>query len=442
MHSHGYLYEPTPPPRDEPRMAVLIEAINVVVPNDLIAARYTGGISAYRTEAPNATFCTDGSLTRVGFMDPRDVGRFLDVLIARMGVALPTGGEWVDIAVVDQFIGPTLPASWLTVGRLGGVTAAWLTGDQAGPLAAPAGWKPEDSASMTLWTTGSGGTVELIRETDAPPINWQQPQYFSRAYAGPSANLEAPSDDSDDESQSTAKKGKRTKRKKKKREFRPIKKKAADRAIYVDFEGRALEDEPPVLLGYCVDDGSLDPAAEPVVKQYLLDQTLHALTVLAPDVIPASIEDAVVDMMELSDRENRHLVSWSLHDRRLIQRWTTHQAFRYRNAIPTARRWRGGRTTLGVGCPIITFDQEDLQSYLSFIGYPVPEHLRHGAADWISTVRARLAGAQGDPSRLSKGGQLAWRNLLEHNRLDVLGMRTVVRVATGLDVAPYQGRQD
>ena len=163
-------------------MAVLIEAINVVVPNDLIAARYRGGISAYRKDAPNGTFCTDGSLTRVGFMDPRDVGQFLDLLVTRLGVALPTGGEWVDLAVVDQFIGPTLPAPWLTVGKVEGVTAAWLTGDHAGPLAAPAGWKPEDSASMTLWTAGSGGTVEVHREIGAPPIDWQQPFYFGRAF--------------------------------------------------------------------------------------------------------------------------------------------------------------------------------------------------------------------------------------------------------------------
>jgi hypothetical protein len=163
-------------------MAVLIEAINVVVPNNLIAARYVGGISAYRTDVPNATFCTDGSLTRVGFMDPRDVGRFLELLIARMGVALPTDGEWVDLAVVDQFIGPTRPAPWIHVGKAGGATAAWLTGEEPGPLAAPVGWKPEDSKSMALWTKGNGGTLELHRETDAPPIDWQKPMYFGRAF--------------------------------------------------------------------------------------------------------------------------------------------------------------------------------------------------------------------------------------------------------------------
>ncbi len=131
-------------------------------------------------------------------------------------------------------------------------------------------------------------------------------------------------------------------------------------------------------------------------------------------------------------------MSWSLHDREVVRTRTRHGAFRYRNAIPTAKRWRRGK--IGSDGQPVRFAQNDLQSYLGLIGFSVPVEVRHGAGKWIATVRQRLAGARGDPRRLSQGGQMAWQNLLEHNRLDVLGLRSVVRVATGLDAPGPGGR--
>lgn len=173
-------------------MAVLIEAISVVVPNRVIDARYPGGIAAYRADVPNSTFCTDGSLTRVGFMSPLDVKEFHSRLASRIGVAIPTGGEWFDLAAVDQFEGPTLPTPWLQVGEVDGVAAAWLEGEIPGPLAAPANWKPGDSKSMTLWRQGKHGTVEAHRAPDAPPIDWRGPFYSGRAFVDPPAEPDPP----------------------------------------------------------------------------------------------------------------------------------------------------------------------------------------------------------------------------------------------------------
>jgi hypothetical protein len=404
-----------------------------VVTNSVFGLRFRGGISAYRAQVPNDTFCTDGSLTRVGFMDPRDVEIYVDQVRRQMGLTAPVEGIWIDLAVVDQFSGPTMPAPWLEYGPVDGVKAAWLAGEEPRPLAAPARWIPSDSSPMTRWTPGPHGTVVSRREAEAPELRWEEPQYSARTFDDPTDEL--PTSDRIPEPSAPAAK----KRKRKKRELRRINDRQARRAIYIDFEGRAVAGEPPILLGYCIDE---EPSPEPRVRQFLLDRGLDPLLTLTPTLVPASIEEAVTEIIRISDQERRHLISWSLHDRRVIREWTHNQSFRYRSAIPTARRWRRGRTSLKAAGEPVQFDDHNLQSYLSLIGFVVPDDLKAGAGEWISTVRQRLLGVGGDASQLSKGGRDAWRKLIEHNRLDVLGMRAVVRISVGLEEVPLGNLQD
>jgi hypothetical protein len=51
-------------------MAVLVEAISVVVRRDAIDRSFEGGWMAFVSRVPNATLCTDNQLARVDFMDP------------------------------------------------------------------------------------------------------------------------------------------------------------------------------------------------------------------------------------------------------------------------------------------------------------------------------------------------------------------------------------
>lgn len=97
-------------------MAVLAEAISVIVRRDSIERRLPGGWSAFVRSVPNATLCDDGIIARVGFMDPRDVGRYIDWL-ERKGLVFVRDGKTIDLAVVDQFTGPTAPCEWLEFGR-------------------------------------------------------------------------------------------------------------------------------------------------------------------------------------------------------------------------------------------------------------------------------------------------------------------------------------
>lgn len=222
-------------------------------------------------------------------------------------------------------------------------------------------------------------------------------------------------------------------RRRRPRALRPLTARQAQRAIYYDFEGPAVDGVPPMLLGACwLEDP--DQSHSPLVfRQYILDPFLADLECLGGGAVFLSLEEAVGSLLELSDLGRRHLVSWSTHDASVIRQFTEQRAFRHRNAISTAKRWRRGRTSLGAGCPEVAFDEGNrLQPYLELIGYDVPRHVREGAGQWMRTIQDRMAGVGGDVGRLSPGGRQAWTNLVDHNRHDVLGMREVMLVATGL----------
>jgi hypothetical protein len=144
-------------------MAVLVEAISVVVRRDSIERSFDGGWTAFVAFVPDATLCTDGRLARVGFMDPKTVGKFVGSLQAA-GLAFLESGKCTDIVVVDQQRGPTMPCEWLEFahipfGKSGGkVAACWLfEGRRLAPgvhfpgisidLATPGNWTFEGSLS-------------------------------------------------------------------------------------------------------------------------------------------------------------------------------------------------------------------------------------------------------------------------------------------------------
>jgi hypothetical protein len=143
-------------------MAVLVEAISVVIRRDSIDRSFIGGWDAFVSCVPNATLCADTQLARVGFMDPKAVGQFVEELQAA-GLAFLQSGKSVDIVVVDQQRGPTMPCEWIEFAQIpfgngGKVAVCWLfegTRLAAGihlpgkdfDLATPKGWTFEGSIS-------------------------------------------------------------------------------------------------------------------------------------------------------------------------------------------------------------------------------------------------------------------------------------------------------
>lgn len=130
-------------------MGVLVEAISVLVPTKVLEREYPGGSTAYCAACPNSTFCTDGKLTRVGFMHPNDANNYTSTL-SDFGLILVEDECWVHMVVVDQSLGPTAACPWIEWGKHAlGFTVAWLAGSSPSPMAAPRGWKLGQSAELT-----------------------------------------------------------------------------------------------------------------------------------------------------------------------------------------------------------------------------------------------------------------------------------------------------
>ena len=134
-------------------MGVLVEALNVIVPCPVLEGKYVGGVRAYAGDCPNRTFCCDGHLTRVGFCAPADVAAFVNRLKAR-GLVLVDGEQFRELAIVDEYRGPTAPCPWLEGGRHeAGFSVVWLKGVSPTPAVAPPGWQLGQSAKWGFVST-------------------------------------------------------------------------------------------------------------------------------------------------------------------------------------------------------------------------------------------------------------------------------------------------
>lgn len=132
-------------------MAVLVEAISVIVRRDAIARKFAGGWSGFVAGVPNATLCFDEELARVGFMSPTDTEAYVGKLEGS-GLTFLVDEQAVDIAIADQQQGLLVDCDWLEYARLnfddcGEVGACWL---YDGPRFAYGTYLP--SGTLTLAT--------------------------------------------------------------------------------------------------------------------------------------------------------------------------------------------------------------------------------------------------------------------------------------------------
>lgn len=136
-------------------MAVLIEAISVVVRADAILERFPGGWAGFYELVPNQTLCADNEIARVGFMSPADVQSFVDKL-ERNELVFLRGDESVDIVVVDQVRGPLAKCDWVEFGHIPWhdrdqqIAACRLRSSEVTRVVTPPGWVYEKSLSATF----------------------------------------------------------------------------------------------------------------------------------------------------------------------------------------------------------------------------------------------------------------------------------------------------
>lgn len=134
-------------------MSVLIEALCLVVPRSVVDASYPGGTDACRRDALAADiefrYCiADDRLTVMSFFDS-DAAKSWMARLASHGMVHVHRNESVEMVLVDQRFGPTMPCSWLEWRRHeDGFTYAWLAGTEPGDMVAPVGWMPEQSRQL------------------------------------------------------------------------------------------------------------------------------------------------------------------------------------------------------------------------------------------------------------------------------------------------------
>lgn len=155
-------------------MAVLVEALSVIVKRDSIDQYINGGWEKFISIVPNQTMCTDGELVRVGFMTPQDVECFV-VELESQGLHFHFGDKKTqiekglrprgDIIVIDQFRGPTTSCDWIEFGAFSletspvRIPACWLFDEpriahglhfkgKEMTLVTPDGWTPENLKSL------------------------------------------------------------------------------------------------------------------------------------------------------------------------------------------------------------------------------------------------------------------------------------------------------
>lgn len=148
-------------------MAVLVEAISVIVRRSAIDEKFPGGWTAFVETAPNSTLCADSRVARVGFMHPSDVQAYVGEL-ERAGLVYLSGGQALDIAVVDQQRGPAAPCEWLQFGHIQlsrdqRVAVCRAVGDTENVMASPESWKYEGSLSQNFGSVPSGEAENGMR---------------------------------------------------------------------------------------------------------------------------------------------------------------------------------------------------------------------------------------------------------------------------------------
>ena len=194
-----------------------------------------------------------------------------------------------------------------------------------------------------------------------------------------------------------------------------LRKSQAAKAIFIDFEGRGIEGEPPVLLGVLTEEG---------IRQYVFDADcaeVDAATVGDCEALP--IREALDNLIDDSNGQGAHLVSWSTHDCSILKELTGDRGFRWRNAIPVAKRWRKKQEAAGLIVPEPDSDNS-LSHYERLIGYQRPDE-QYAVGRSIKYIRQRNGVTDGVVNR--------WQTLLEHNKHDLLAMRFVVHHALSMD---------
>ena len=150
-------------------MAVLIEAISVVIRRDALRRTLGSNWERFKLTVPNETMCADDELVRIGFMTPQDVEHYVKFLQAESLSHSQEHGV-TTFVVVDQMRGPLTQCDWIEFGHVSldgdakkRVAACRLKGSTSNTVIMPDGWKFETSLSASYGFVPSAATEKALK---------------------------------------------------------------------------------------------------------------------------------------------------------------------------------------------------------------------------------------------------------------------------------------
>ena len=136
-------------------MAVLVEAISVIIRRTTIEEKFPGRWEAFVKDVKNSTLCSDGELARVGFMSPDDVSWYVNHL-AQFGFQYLEQDKATDLVVAEQRHGLLKECDWAECGYVNPendpkkrIDFCRLKGSKNDAISTPEGWEYERSLSAS-----------------------------------------------------------------------------------------------------------------------------------------------------------------------------------------------------------------------------------------------------------------------------------------------------
>jgi hypothetical protein len=198
-----------------------------------------------------------------------------------------------------------------------------------------------------------------------------------------------------------------------------------ENALFLDYEGN--QDQPPVLLGTL--NGTGDGEEKWDLRQIIIHDDF-ACCAGKNRVKHVTTDDHTKVLREIigwlaEDIESRHVVAWSEHDLKMAKEHgglsTDEIALfedQYRNALYTARRW------LRLFHADEEIDSLTLDLCLKLTDVYVPERYGRGRVGYnLRTIRDQFAKRGGTYGDLTDGARAKWREVVGHNKYDLIGMK-------------------
>lgn len=118
-------------------MAVSALVFSVIVRNLSVERHLPEGQDDLEQACPNSTFCSDGTISRIGFMALEDATAFIDWLRS-VGFIVLRDGKSDEVALTYHLTGFLYQCDWLELGVFEGHPIAWLKGSDPGTAYIPA----------------------------------------------------------------------------------------------------------------------------------------------------------------------------------------------------------------------------------------------------------------------------------------------------------------